>query len=311
MTGIGAAGRRLLTTDVVNRALSTEKGPLNAVLPEILWRSNQGESHYAALSTVARYRSRRGAAQAAYTWADSIDNQSDPLAGDFFDLGFTNATTQSTTAPRAAFSEQFNSRGDRASSDFDQRHNLVFYSWWDLPAWTARGWRGALSRGWQFSQVAVIRSGNPFTVRAGATGALKNQRANVVRPEAVWAPVGARAAKGLVALLNPEAFRPPEDGVLGNSGRNGFAGPGFWNLDFSVSRTFSAVFFGESGRVRVRADIFNAMNHANPANPDAVVGSPTFGQASRGRQDSTAGFPGLVPLRETPRVIQLIVKMEF
>ena len=68
---------------------------------------------------------------------------------------------------------------------------------------------------------------------------------------------------------------------------------------------------GESGRLTLRSDFFNAFNHANLNNPDARLGSPTFGQAAYGRLDYNNGFPALVPLNETPRQIQILLKLEF
>jgi len=304
---LGALGRRLLTTDVVNRPFS----PYNANLPAIQWRSNQGASDYNALAAVARYRSRRGMLQMSYTWSHSIDNQSDPLSGDFFDLYFTNLNATGSSSTRAAFTQEFNSHADRATSDFDQRHNLLFYSWWDLPYSRASGALGALTRGWHLSQMAAFRTGFPYSVRSAATGGLLNQRADIIHPGQLWASAGTPAAPGSVAVLNPAAFQAPPDGVVGNSGRNAFRGPGLWNTDLSVSRSFALPFFGDSGRLFLRADFYNAFNHANLNNPNSLYGSPGFGEASYGRVGYNTGFPALVPLNETPRQIQLIVKMEF
>lgn len=308
---LGALGRRLLTTDVVNRALSTPQGRYNAALPDILWRSSQGASDYRALTAVARYHSRRGSMQVSYTWSHSIDNQSDPLLGDFFDLSFVNIGSASASRAQAAFTRQFDSAGDRASSDFDQRHNLVFYSWWDSPAVGGRGRFAALTRNWRLAEMAAFRTGFPYTVRSGATGALLNQRADIVDAARISAQPGAAAAPGSVALLNPAAFAPPPSGVPGNSGRNAWAGPGLWNVDVSLSRSIRLPALGESRHLIVRADFFNAFNHANLNNPGARLGSPTFGQASYGRLDYNNGFPALVPLNETPRQIQLMLKLEF
>ncbi len=83
---------------------------------------------------MVRYRLSRGMVQASYTWSHSIDNQSDPLLGDFFNLDFTSIENTAGSSGRAAFSEQFNPQADRGNSDFDQRHNFVIFSYWNLPA---------------------------------------------------------------------------------------------------------------------------------------------------------------------------------
>ena len=220
---LGALGRRLLTTDVVISPLH----PYNADLQDaIQWRSSQGASDYNALAAVARYRSALGMLQASYTWSHSIDNQSDPLAGDFFDLYFTNLNATSSLSTQAAFTQEFNSHADRATSDFDQRHNFLFYSWWNVPSARPGGVLGALTRGWHVSQMAAFRTGFSYGVRSAATGALLNQRADIIQPSQIWASAGTPAAPGSVAILNPAAFQAPPDGVVGNSGRNAFRGPG-------------------------------------------------------------------------------------
>ena len=71
--------------------------------------------------------------QATYTWSHTIDNQSDPLVGDFFNLSFSNIQANSPSTSRASFSEQFNPTADRGNADFDQRQNLVLLGYWNLP----------------------------------------------------------------------------------------------------------------------------------------------------------------------------------
>jgi hypothetical protein len=81
-----------------------------------------------------------------------------------------------------------------------------------------------------------------------------------------------------------------------------------------VARSFPLHWLGEAGRLRVRADAFNVLNHANLGNPDALLTNPpssTFGIATFGRQGTQSGFPAVSPLNETPRQIQLSVKLEF
>lgn len=96
--------------------------------------------------------------------------------------------------------------------------------------------------------------------------------------------------------------------MVGSSGRNAFSGPGLFNVDLSVARSFA---FGERRLLNVRADFYNALNHANLNNPSSFLGSPNFGVALYGRQEVNNGFPLLTPLSETSRQIQLLLRVEF
>ena len=310
VNGLGSYGRALITTDIVNRSFSTPAGRYNNALPDIAYRANQGFSDYNALTAVLRYRMSRGMIQASYTWSHSIDNQSDPLVGDFFNLTFTSIQTGASSGQRATFSEQFNPNADRGNSDFDQRQNLVIFSYWNLPAPFAQSKARILLRDWTIGGLAAFRSGLPYTVYGPSTGSLLNNRANVLGPDqAVLA--NPAAVPGGLQLLNPAAFGPAAPGTLGNSGRNAFTGPGFYSFDLSLARAFHLPWLGESGQLRIRADAYNLLNHANLGNPDAQLNDPTFGIATYGRQGYPSGFPAVAPLNETPREIQLTIRVAF
>jgi hypothetical protein len=317
--GIGSLDRHLLTTDQINRPFSiaaSAAGPdnfnrgYNPNLPMIAYRGSQGSSSYNALTAVARYHANGRSLYVAYTWSHSIDNQSDPLAGDFFDLNFASLVPAAPAPAAGTFSRQFDSRSDKASSDFDQRQNLVFYSIWQLPS--VHGAKGML-RDWKISQMAAFRAGFPFTVYAATAqpvsgGTIFNTRADLTGelPASVPKPV-----PGGFQVLDPSQFAAPAPGLVGSSGRNAFAGPGFFNVDVSLSRSFPVRALSESGRLTLRADAFNVLNHANLGQPDSRMTSPTFGDALYGRMGQASGFPSLVPFRETARQIQLLLRLEF
>ena len=292
INALGSYGRRLITTDIVNRDFSTAAGRYNANLPDVAYRSGQGYSDYNALAAVLRYRAARGMLQATYTWSHTIDNQSEPLAGDFFNLNFTSIQTSGGSNGRAAFSEQFNPNADRGNSDFDQRHNLVLLGYWNLP------------RGFILSGLAAFRSGLPYTPTAAILGQnILNQRPNVVGK-----PGEDVAVAGGKRLLTANAFAIPAAGVLGNLGRNALIGPGFYNLDVSLERAFA---IREGMRLSARASAFNLLNHANLGNPITALADPNFGIALFGRQGFSTGFPAVAPLNETPRQLQFSVKFQF
>lgn len=315
VNGLGTYGRNLVTTDIVNRPFTTLDGnALNPNLPEINYRANQGFSNYNALTVVARYRWSRGYLQASYTWSHYIDNQSDPLTGDFFDLSFTNITSGSGSGGQAAFTQQFNPNSDIGNSDYDQRHNLVLFSYWNLPPALQSTKFGVLFRGWMLAGLAAFRSGLPYTVIDNASpvvpgsGTLINPRPDLINPNPVLSsPV---SIPGGEQLLNPAAFAGVTD-AMGTLGRNSLIGPGIYNIDLSFGRYFSLPWLGESGRLMIRADAFNVLNHANLNNPDPYLGDSTFGSAQFGRLGDPSGFPAVSPLNETPREVQLLLRIEF
>jgi hypothetical protein len=308
---LGSLGRKLIVTDIVNRNFSP-----NPDLGNIAYRSGEGISDYNALTAVARYRAGRKQFQISYTWSHTIDEQSEPLAGDFLNLLFTKLGPADARSEFAAFSLPGNTRGDRGNSDFDQRHNLVFLSIWDLPALFNRSKAGWLLRDWRFAQLAAFRSGFPYSVRQPVgfdfidQEFLYNGRAEMIDPKnAVLAtPVSVPGGK---VLLNADAFALAPDGRQGNTGRNAFGGPGLYNVDISLSRSFPLRWPGEAGRLTFRADVFNFLNHANLNNPQPLIGQPDFGVALYGRQGISTGFPAVSPLNETARQVQLIVRLEF
>ncbi len=104
---------------------------------------------------------------------------------------------------------------------------------------------------------------------------------------------------------------PASANVVGNTGRNEFRGPGIYNFDLSVGRSFAVPHLREGTRFTIRADAFNLLNHANLNNPDNLVGSPTFGLATYGRQGTASGFPAVSPVNETARQIQMLLRLEF
>jgi hypothetical protein len=321
----GALGRKLISTDIVNRQATDGSGArLNQNIPEsIYFRSNAASSSYTALTGLARYRSGRGQWQVAYSWSHSIDNQSDPLQGTFGDFQFSRPSNVSTGLPTATFSEQFQPRADRGSSDFDQRHNLVIYSFWQIPAWKS-GIGRLLSANWQIAGIAGFRSGFPFTVidsglsacpSAGGTPAaaqLMRARPSLLPGRSPYLPQPEPIAGGY-RLLDVSAFCSPPDGVEGNLGRNAFTGPGFWNVDLSLAKSFRPRLLGDSGAVQFRADFFNAFNHANLGDPEvhAATGSTTFGTALLGRQGLQPSFPSALPLDQLARQVQLQLKVTF
>jgi hypothetical protein len=317
---VTSLGRELLTSDIVNRPLSAQTGidfdEANSKLPMLVYRANQGISDYYGGQAIVRYRGSNLQFQIAYTLSHSIDNQSDPLAQAFLNFNFINGNSGPPGEGPAAFTRQFDSQGDRASSDFDQRHNLAAYGVWEVPPMFTSSRAARYFRDWTVAAVAAIRSGLPYSPLATAQFNGSGQYYFNNRPDLVnGVPAEINTAgPGGIQILNPAAFTAPPFGQLGDIGRNAFHGPGLYSVDISLARRFPLEWLGEAGRLTLRADAFNVLNHANLNNPNTLFSSlsPNFGFASYGRQSSdNSGFPATTPLQETPRMIQLVVRVEF
>ena len=193
------------------------------------------------------------------------------------------------------------------------------------------GWLRFLS-GWQAATLVGIRSGFPFSVHSSSTcptpdtpisqcqgvsipqsgGVLNRNRADFVGENLDDAFLDSRRqVSGGVVLLDKTKFRPPVGENIGNLTRNIFRGPGFWNVDFGLSRSFPLPRLGEQGRIQFRAEFFNLFNHTNLNNPDLSLESQTFGQATFGRQGFGSSQFSSSPLNEQPRRVQFALKVIF
>jgi hypothetical protein len=163
-----------------------------------------------------------------------------------------------------------------ALAGFDRTHNFQLGFAYQLPWQSAGGYENiakAILGDWQMNGVVAAFSGTPFTVTAD--GASLNtpgttQTADLAGSFNVLGNIGA-AGK----WFDTASFVQPTGVRQGNTGRNQFRGPGAWNLDFSLFRTFPV---GGQRRLEFRVQGNNILNHAVFANPQTGITSGTFGQ---------------------------------
>jgi hypothetical protein len=169
-----------------------------------------------------------------------------------------------------------------ARSNFDRTHNYVVSSIYELPwgpgrKWMSDGMLGKIIGGWQVSGLYVLQSGTPSSITA--SGALLNTPgstayANLTGQNTV---LGGRGPGRL--YFDPSVYSQPAAGVQGNMKRNsGPEGPGFWNIDMSLSKRFQ---MGGGRYAEVRVDAYNATNSVRWGNPGtgfSLATGNTFGQ---------------------------------
>jgi hypothetical protein len=180
---------------------------------------------------------------------------------------------------------------------FNRTHSFVQSFVWTIPY--ARNTHGVfkwLLDGWQLSGIFARQSGTPLDITANGTNLHapgNTQRANVTGTPKVLGNIGpGQLYFDINAYSTPTATLTSSTGVayapFGSLKRNGSGlnGPGYVNLDGAIFKKFR---FSERVAGDIRADIFNALNHANFNNPSTSLTSTTFGQIN-----STASSPRLV-----------------
>jgi len=197
----------------------------------------------------------------AYTYSHSIDDSSDRS-----DNAFLNA---------------YNLAGNRASSNFDVRHNAEFSYVYGLPFFKGSGLAHTALGGWQVSGITVAQTGIPFNIYTNTdNGGVGNGAANNggnARPDLVGnpgAPAGPSSDRGPL-VFNPAAFAAPRGLTFGTLGRNALNLPAHVNFDFGLFKNFT---IREKTGFEFRWETFNIFNHTEYSAIGTVFtpGSTTF-----------------------------------
>jgi len=207
-----------------------------------------------------------------------------------------------------SYSDPDNRRADRGNcrfTDARQMFNLSVVAY--APKFSGRLMQ-AVAGNWQVSVIASAKTGGYFSaitgIDHGLTG-LAQQRPNQVLADPYC------ANRNQDCWLNPAAFAAPPPGQNGNLGANNLLGPGMFQVDLALSRTFNV---GEGKTFQLRAEAFNLANHMNPANPGVCTNGTCVNalnnlQAFGKIQSDISGNSGLSA--GDPRIMQFAVKYVF
>jgi hypothetical protein len=243
-----------------------------------------GTGTYNALFLSAQKRLSKGASVLAnYTWSHCISDLWNAFPGN-------NGTSAVTPGNRR------NDRSNCAGSD--QRHVFNLSAVLQTPNFNQRALRWVASD-WQISPIMKLKSAQFFTVTTGVDNALNaegGQRPNLTNPNPYT------TKPGVDGWLNASAFGSPAAGTYGNLGANNMRGPGVFQFDVSVTRTFRV---REAQSIQIRGEAFNLPNTLNPSTPVSALNSPSFGKI----QSDISGTNGLGAGDQ--RIVQLALKYVF
>jgi hypothetical protein len=160
-----------------------------------------------------------------------------------------------------------------------------------------------------------IKSAQQFTALLGVDQALNGetsqQRPNLVSGVSPYPASAACSPAPCIQIIQRAAFSTPALGTLGGLSIGDLKGPGVFQLDLAISRTFPV---REKQTLQLRAEAFNLPNHVNPAVPgfgatnaagSNALNAGNFGQAT----SDISGTSGLTT--GDYRVIQFALKYFF
>ncbi len=311
----GSLGRHLIVQSqlyVNGFALGEAQNPL---VTGVDYYGNTGNSSNNALLVGLKHQMAHGFMfDAEFNYSRSMDTGSGPFYEDPYPY-----------APRLAYGR----------SDYDFGKAFKLYGLWQPTFHTGNYLERLVANGWAISGIYNVHTGFPFTAtqnlgsnlyyaqsnysslrpaaynnnagKVRANNAYESGRANLnfpqINPTTGAQPYFALAATG-IPTTGANYTLPQTPGVS----RNTFTGPGYMDVDATVSKNFALPHvkgLGESSGLEIRADAFNLFNETN-LNAGALVtniANPNFGQVVSGTNNQQAGLAA--------RIVNLQVRFSF
>ncbi len=314
---VGARGVDLIRDRGINQAqLASPSNPINGVTTNTVANvqsrvpyqgfsasgfqavESEGASWYNSLQTTLSKRLTKGSEFiAAYTWSRLLDtdggNATETSAGNVVTLGNQNGQ---------------HARYGPSDGNLEQRFVISYVAALPNPIRRDNG-LGVLTGGWSVSGVTIIQDGERLTI--AGTNATNVTGTTTDRAQLVAGCSNAQVARSgsseskLTNFFNSACVTKTypvvgSDGMatgFGNSGVGIVTGPGQQNFDVSLAKITPIHVIGDAGNLEFRTEFFNALNHAQFANPDHNVSDASFGQ--------------ITATSVNPRVIQFALKLKF
>jgi hypothetical protein len=255
---------------------------------------SNGESWYNALNASLEKRFSHGLQfLASYTFARALETDAGAISGANGGLATGNQNSPSSRYGPDSFIR-------------DQR--FVLSAFYAIPGFAnSKSFAGKTLGGWRLAGVTTIQSGQRLTLTTNTVTNIFGISTDRVQIAAgctypQLATSGGNEAR-LTNYFNKSCITTApvigNDGkatTFGDAGVGIVRGPGQANLDLSLIKQFPVPAW-DRGRLELRAEFFNTLNHPQFANPTLSFTSASFGQ--------------ILATSVNPRVIQFALKLSF
>jgi hypothetical protein len=271
---------------------------------------NRAVSNYNGLTVSFQRNFSRGfQMKAGYTWSHTLDEISN---GGILPYSIDARSLQFQIDP-------FNiARLNYGNADYDIRHYFNADYSWQAPSHVGNALMSQILGGWVLSETFFTRTGLPYTiVDTSAPISLTNFASGVIPTEIVPGSFNnTRACNNPnVPCVTTAQLQNVTPGVgidvlrgFGNQRRNQFRGPGFFDSDLHLAKSFHV---RERVSVGLGANAFNILNHHNFANPIFDASQGNFGTLQSTVSPPTSPFGAFVGAAASGRVLQLEGRLTF
>jgi hypothetical protein len=135
---------------------------------------------------------------------------------------------------------------------------------------------------------------------------LKRVKANVLYAPAAGAPTSFGGSCATTVCFSTSTFATPTD--FNAFARNAFRGPGYFNTDMNLMKTFA---LRERYKFTLGANFFNILNHPNFDNPVSNNLSSSFGMITTAAASPTTPYGAFAAAAEGMRIVQVFAKINF
>ena len=216
-----------------------------------------------------------------------------------FSKNLTDSQNDRTASPQ----DTYNTKAEYARAFLDRTHVLSVNYIYELPFFQKQSnFVGKVLGGWQASGIITYNSGLPFTVVTSnfdpaGTGIIN---ANPTARPILLCDPNENAPHTAAQWFNTSCFQANPgntvdtaalgfQNILGNTPRGNVEGPPTHRVDFTMSKNIR---FKETGRIQLRAEVFNIFNHTNFRGFSSlnITGGANFGRIGTVRDPRTMQF---------------------
>jgi hypothetical protein len=312
---VGNHGYDLTNQSVLlNAASSKNFAGLPATAPdprfgEVRQLTNNGWSNYDGLVTSFRWRMASNFVGGfSYTWSHALDTCSNECLEPFNALTAVSLRYQINPTNQAL---------NYSSADYDTRHSIGANYVYTLPtSYFHNGLMKSVLGGWTAAGTFFYKTGYPFSVLdTGVRGAqsVVNASGLATTPQlADW--LGGSSGYPSCTTPNSPCYSKSlfssaaNQHDLGNIPRNSFRGPGYFDTDLNITKTFAV---HERYKLTVGAFLFNVLNHPNFDLPVNNLALGTFGTIQGTVSAPTSAYGSFQGAAVSGRVVQTQIKFTF